>query len=84
MGEIIRFDKFAMDAIAECLENAASDILLTEINWPEQQDDTATTAIDLQVESARLWTEASSIGWRSAPSAPGGSPRRWSARPPAG
>jgi hypothetical protein len=55
MGEIDRVDSFAMEAVAECLENAASDILLTGINWPEQQEVSATTAIDLHVESARLW-----------------------------
>jgi hypothetical protein len=57
MGEIDRVDSFAMEAVAEFLENAASDILLTDINWPEQQED-STTALDLHVESARLWAAA--------------------------
>jgi hypothetical protein len=56
MGEINRVDSFAMEAVAESLAIAASDILLTCINWPEQQEDSATTAaLDLHVESARLW-----------------------------
>jgi hypothetical protein len=55
MGEINRVDSFAMEAVAESLEIAASDILLTGINWPEQQEDSATAAIDVHVESARLW-----------------------------
>lgn len=56
MGEIDRVDALAMEAVAECLENAASDILLTGINWPEQQEGSAQTAVDLHGESARLWT----------------------------
>jgi hypothetical protein len=58
MGEINQVDSFAMEAVAESLEIAASDILLTGINWPEQQDDSGTAAIDLHVESARLWAES--------------------------
>ncbi len=58
MGEIDRVDSFAMEAVADCLENAASDILLTGINWPEQQEDSVITDIDLHVQSAQLWAGA--------------------------
>ncbi|MGV0790965.1 hypothetical protein [Mycolicibacterium sp. XJ1819] len=58
MGEIIRVDAFAMEAVAECLENAASDILLTDLNWPRKPPESVLTALDVHVESARLWTES--------------------------
>jgi hypothetical protein len=58
MGEIIRVDAVAMEAVAECLENAAFDILLPDMNWPEQHEDSAAAAIDPHVESARLWAES--------------------------
>jgi hypothetical protein len=58
MGHINRFDSFAMEAIAEALQAAASDITCTFINWPEQQQNSPITAIDLHAESARLWTES--------------------------
>jgi hypothetical protein len=57
MGEIDRVDSFAMQAVAEYLESAASDILLTGFNWPEQEEDSA-TAMDLHCESAQLWAGA--------------------------
>jgi hypothetical protein len=55
MGGIERVDSFAMEAVAECLENAVSDIRLTRINWAEQQTDSDGAALDLHAESARLW-----------------------------
>ena len=56
MGEINQFDSFAMEAVAEILEDAADHIILTGINRLEQQDDSTTdVALDLHVESARLW-----------------------------
>jgi hypothetical protein len=58
MGEINRVDSFAMEAVADSLEDAAADILLTGANWPEQQEDSALGALDLHAESARLWTES--------------------------
>jgi|KBSSwiStaDraftv2_1062776.scaffolds.fasta_scaffold00485_4 hypothetical protein len=56
MGEINRVDSFAMEAVAEYLLTAASDIGFACIDWAEQQDDSPTSAIDLHAESARLWT----------------------------
>jgi hypothetical protein len=58
MGDTNRVDSFAMEAVADSLAFAASDIMLTGINWPEQQEDSATAAIDLHVECARLWAES--------------------------
>ena len=58
MGDIYRIDSFAMEAVAESLQTAASDITCTFYNWPEQQEDSPVTAIDLHAESARLWTES--------------------------
>jgi hypothetical protein len=58
MGDIYRIDSFAMEAVAESLRTAASDIACTFINWPAQDDDSMTTAVDLHAESARLWTES--------------------------
>lgn len=58
MAGINRIDSFAMEAIAEALQAAATDIAFTSINWHEQQEDSLATAIDLHAESARLWTES--------------------------
>jgi hypothetical protein len=58
MGDIYRIDSFAMEAVAESLQAAASDIACTFVNWPEQQGVSLTTSIDLHAESARLWTES--------------------------
>ena len=58
MGDIYRIDSFAMEAVAESLQTAASDITCTFVNWPAQEDDSVTTAVDLHAESARLWTES--------------------------
>jgi hypothetical protein len=58
MGDTNRVDSFAMEAVADSLEFAASDILLTGINWPEQQEDSPAAALDLHAESARLWAES--------------------------
>jgi hypothetical protein len=55
MGEIDRLDWAAMEAVAEYLEAAASDVLLVGLNWPEHDDSSTNVAIDLHVESARLW-----------------------------
>jgi hypothetical protein len=44
-----------MEAVAEYLEAAASDILLVGLNWPEHDESSAHAAIDLHVESAQLW-----------------------------
>jgi hypothetical protein len=56
MGEINQFDSLAMEAVAELLEDAADGILLTGLNYPEQQDDsTADVTLDVHAESARLW-----------------------------
>jgi hypothetical protein len=55
MGETNRLDSVAMEAIAEHLLSAASDIRFVGLDWPELQEDSATAAIDLHVESARLW-----------------------------
>ena len=57
MGEA-RVDSFAMEAVAESLAFAASDIELTGINWPEQQEDSDSAALDLHVECARMWAES--------------------------
>ena len=57
MGEA-RVDSFAMEAVAESLAFAASDIELTGLNWPEQQEDSDSTALDLHAECARLWAES--------------------------
>ena len=58
MGEINRVDSFAMEAVAESLQTAASEIALTGINWPEEQQDSPPASIDVHAESARLWVEA--------------------------
>jgi hypothetical protein len=55
MGETNRLDSTAMQAVAEHLETAASDILLIGLNWPETDEFSVDAAIDLHVESARLW-----------------------------
>jgi hypothetical protein len=55
MGET-RIDSLAMDAVADHLETAASDILLVSLNWPEPDGFSNSAAIDHHVESARLWT----------------------------
>jgi hypothetical protein len=55
MGETNRLDSVAMEAIAEHLLSAASDIRFVGLDWPELQEDSAIAAIDLHVESARLW-----------------------------
>ena len=56
MGEINRLDSFAMEAVAEFLQNAADDIVLTGIYCPEQQKDSTTDLVlDVHAESARLW-----------------------------
>ncbi len=55
MGETNTLDSTAMAAVAEYLETAASDILLVGLNWPEPEKFSADAAIDLHVESARLW-----------------------------
>jgi hypothetical protein len=57
MGGTERVDSFAMEAIAECLQTAASDIRLVDLNWPEPESD-STTSIDLHAESARLWADS--------------------------
>jgi hypothetical protein len=56
MGEHAEFDALAMEAVAESLQNAVSDIALIGVNWPEEQRDSVVDAIDIQLESARLWT----------------------------
>jgi len=56
MGDIDRVDSFAMEAVAEYLENVVSDIRLMGINWSEQQEDSDDIAVDLHAESAWLWT----------------------------
>jgi hypothetical protein len=58
MGETDRLDAVAMAAIAESLATAASDIRFIGLDWPELQEDSAPDAIDLHVESARLWAES--------------------------
>jgi len=59
MGGIERVDALAMEAVAESLENAVSEILLTGINWVEPQPDPPDDdAVDLHGESARLWVES--------------------------
>jgi hypothetical protein len=58
MGHINRIDSFAMEAVAEALQAAATDIGFTAINWSELQEDSRTQAIDLHAESARVWTES--------------------------
>jgi hypothetical protein len=55
MGETDRLDSVAMEAIAEHLLSAASDLRFVGLDWPELQEDSAIAAIDLHVESARLW-----------------------------
>jgi hypothetical protein len=55
MGETNRLDSVAMEAIAEHLLSAASDLRFVGLDWPELQEDSAIAAIDLHVESARLW-----------------------------
>jgi hypothetical protein len=57
MGEA-RVDSFAMEAVADSLAFAASDIELTGLNWPEQQEDSECAALDLHAECARLWAAA--------------------------
>jgi hypothetical protein len=56
MGDIHRVDSFAMEAVAEYLEAAASDIRVVGLNWPDPEQDSATT-VDLHAESARLWVD---------------------------
>jgi len=55
MGETKRLDSTAMQAVAEHLETAASDILLVGLNWPEPEEFSVDATINLHVESARLW-----------------------------
>jgi hypothetical protein len=55
MGEINRIDSLAMEAIAECLEDAISGIMLADMNWPAPHDDSLLGAAELHIESARLW-----------------------------
>jgi hypothetical protein len=47
MGDINRIDSLAMDAVADCLEDAASGIRLIGSNWPELQDNSIIAAADL-------------------------------------
>lgn len=56
MGEFTRLDGAAMDAIADYLETATSDILMVGLNWPEAQH--LSSGFDLHVESARLWVDS--------------------------
>ena len=56
MGEFTRLDGAAMDAVADYLESAASDILLVGLNWPEAEH--LSLGFDLHVESARLWVDS--------------------------
>ncbi len=56
MGECTRLDGAAMDAIADYLEAATSDVLLVGLNWPEAEH--LSPGFDLHVESARLWVES--------------------------
>jgi hypothetical protein len=58
MGEINRIDSLAMEAVAECLEDATAGIMLTDMNWSVPQDDSVIEAVELHVESARLWVES--------------------------
>ena len=58
MRETNRLDAVAMEAIADYLATAASDIRFVGSDWPELQGGSAEPAIDLHVESARLWTES--------------------------
>jgi hypothetical protein len=56
MGECTKLDGAAMDAIADYLETAASDILMVGLNWPEAEH--LSPGFDLHVESARLWLDS--------------------------
>ena len=56
MGECTRLDGAAMDAIADYLEAATSDILMVGLNWPEAEH--LSPGFDLHVESARLWLDS--------------------------
>lgn len=58
MGETNRLDAVAMEAIAEHLQTAASDIRFVGLDWPEPQKDSVPAAADLHAESARLWAGA--------------------------
>jgi hypothetical protein len=58
MGEMRRVDALALETVAECLEDAVSNILLTEMNWSAPQDDCAAEGVELHAESARLWVES--------------------------
>ena len=58
MGELDRVESFAMDSVAECLEEALAGIRLADMNWLELQHDSGLPAFDLHAESARLWTES--------------------------
>ena len=56
MGEFTRLDGAAMDAIADYLEAATSDILMVGLNWPEAAH--LSSGFELHVESARLWVDS--------------------------
>ena len=45
-----------MDAIADYLEAATSDILMVGLNWPEAQQ--FSPGFDIHVESARMWVDS--------------------------
>jgi len=47
-----------MDAVADYLGAAASDILFLGLNWPESEQLSVDTAVDVHVESARLWVDS--------------------------
>ena len=55
MGDVNRFDWAAMEAVAEHLESACSDLRLVCLNWPEPEEFSVDAATDLHVESARMW-----------------------------
>ena len=55
MGNARDLDGAAMDAIADYLEAATSDILMVGLNWPEAEH--LSPGFDLHVESARLWLD---------------------------
>ncbi len=55
MGDINYVDSLAMESVVECLENAATDMLLIGLNWPEHEEDSLPADLGLHVESARLW-----------------------------
>ncbi len=56
MGDCTKLDGAAMDAIADYLEAATSDILMVGLNWPEAEH--LSPGFDLHVESARLWLDS--------------------------